>query len=76
MVKKKEGKVEGIKCLSLKIAVRTNQQEMHFRVICRLSVAFLVTKPDCHISASMWFTVTVFRGREAFFQGYLRRCWS
>lgn len=76
MVKKKWGKVEGIKCLSLKIAVRTNQQETQFRAICRLSVAFLVTESDCHISANIRFTVTIFHGREAFFQGYLRRCWS
>lgn len=61
MVKKKGGgELEGMKCLSLKIAVRTNQQETHFRAIYRLSVAFLVTDPDCHITANRWFTVTIF----------------
>lgn len=58
--KKKKGKVESIKCLGLKIAVRTNQQETHIRAIYRLSVAFLVAEPDCHITANGWFIVSVF----------------
>lgn len=63
-----------MRCLSLKIAVRTNQQETHFRATDVLSV--VVTEPDCHITANIWFTVTIFHGREALFQGHLRRCWS
>lgn len=74
--KKKKGKVEDIKCLSLKIAVRTNQQETHIRAIYRLSMAFLVTGPDFHIITNRWFIVSIFTDREAFFRGYLRRCWS
>lgn len=72
---KKGGRVEDIKCLRLKIAVRTNLQETHFRAIYRLSVAFLVTEPDCNITPNIWFTMPIFHGREAFFQGYLRKCW-
>lgn len=58
--KKKRGKVRGIKCLHLKIAVRTNQQETHIGAIYRLFVAFLVTEPDCYIIASRWFIVSIY----------------
>lgn len=58
--KKKRGKVKGIKSLDLKIAVRTNQQETHIRAIYGLFVAFLLTEPNCYITASRWLIVSIF----------------